>query len=226
MPTEIRIAPSILSADLGRLAEEVQEVEAAGADWIHFDVMDGSFVPNITLGPSVVRAIRRATKLPIDVHLMIVEPERHLQAFADAGADMLSVPVEASRHLQRALAQIRGLGRRAGAVLNPSTPEAAVRYVLDDLDLIVVMTVNPGFGGQEFLPSMLPKIRAVRAMIDEANRKVELVVDGGMREETAMRVVEAGARVLVAGTAVFAQKDRKAAIGALRQVATATRPVP
>jgi ribulose-phosphate 3-epimerase len=226
MPIEIRIAPSILSADLGRLAEEVQEVEAAGADWIHFDVMDGSFVPNITLGPSVVRAIRRATKLPIDVHLMIVEPERHLQAFADAGADMLSVPVEASRHLQRALAQIRGLGRRAGAVLNPSTPEAAVRYVLDDLDLIVVMTVNPGFGGQEFLPSMLPKIRAVRAMIDEANRKVELVVDGGMREETAMRVVEAGARVLVAGTAVFAQKDRKAAIGALRQVATATRPVP
>jgi ribulose-phosphate 3-epimerase len=215
----VRIAPSILSADLGRLAEEVRVAEASGADWIHVDVMDGCFVPNITYGPAIVRAVRAATKLPIDVHLMIVEPDRHLAAFADAGADGLSVHVEACTHLQRTLHAIRQLGKRAGAVLNPHTLAETLRWVLDDLDLVLVMTVNPGFGGQAFLPAVLPKIRQVRQLIDQAGRSIDLEVDGGVAPDTARSIVEAGANVLVAGNAVFGQPDRAAAIRALRAAA-------
>ena len=217
----MRIAPSILSADLGRLAEEVRIAEAAGADWIHVDVMDGRFVPNLTFGPGIVKAVRAATRLPIDVHLMVVEPERHLAAFAEAGADGMSVQVEACTHLQRTLHAIRELGKRAGAVLNPHTPEEILRYVLGDLDLILLMTVNPGFGGQAFLPAVVPKIKKVRALIDEGKHAIDLEVDGGIAPETARTVVEAGARVLVAGNSVFGQPDRAAAIRALRAAATA-----
>ncbi len=216
MPSTVRIAPSILSADLGRLAEEVREVERAGADWIHVDVMDGRFVPNITLGPAVVKAVRRATTLPVDVHLMIVEPERYIEQFAAAGADVISVHIEASVHLQRTLAEIRRLGKRAGVVLNPHTPEEHLRYVLGDVDLILVMSVNPGFGGQAFLPEILPKLAGLRRMIDEAGLDVDLEVDGGVSPETARSVVDAGARVLVAGSAVFGEEDRGAAISAIR----------
>src|SRR6187402_692130 len=161
MATEVKIAPSILAADLGRLADEIAEVEAGGADWIHVDVMDGSFVPNITFGPDIVKTVRRLTKLPIDVHMMVVQPERHIDAFAAAGADGLTVHVEASPHLQRTLAHIRSLKKRAGVVMNPHTPEENLRYVLGDLDLILVMTVNPGFSYQAFLPEVVPKIRRV-----------------------------------------------------------------
>jgi ribulose-phosphate 3-epimerase len=216
----VLIAPSILSADLAHLADEIQQVEQAGADWIHVDVMDGRFVPNITLGPVVVQALRRATTLPLDVHLMIVEPERYVEAFAEAGADIISVHAEASTHLQRTLAEIRRLGKRAGVVLNPHTPEAHVEYVLEDVDLILVMSVNPGFGGQRFLPSVLPKIAALRKMIDRAGLKIDLEVDGGVAPDTASSVVEAGARVLVAGSAVFGKPNRREAIEALRAAVT------
>jgi ribulose-phosphate 3-epimerase len=212
----VRIAPSILSADIGRLAEEVRVAEAAGADWIHVDVMDGRFVPNITFGPAIVHAVRAVTRLPIDVHLMVVEPERHLAAFAEAGADGLSVHVEASTHLQRTLHAIRELGKRAGVVLNPHTPEENLRYVLEDLDLILIMTVNPGFGGQAFLPGVVPKIRRVRELIDQAKHSIDLEVDGGIAPDTVRAVVAAGANVLVAGNSVFGQPDRAAAIRALR----------
>jgi ribulose-phosphate 3-epimerase len=199
----ILIAPSILSADFGRLAEEVRAVEAAGADWIHVDVMDGRFVPNITIGPVVVDAVRRATRLPVDVHLMIVEPERYVESFQKAGADRISVHVEASPHLHRTLQQIRALGARAGVVLDPHTSEDGIRYVLGDLDLVLVMSVNPGFGGQSFIPAALPKLRALRSAIDAAGLDVALEVDGGIAPATAGAVVAAGARVLVAGSAVF-----------------------
>src|SRR5688572_1489673 len=173
MTGPVRIAPSILSADLGRLAEEVRDVERGGADWIHVDVMDGRFVPNITLGPIVVGAVRRATRLPVDVHLMIVEPERYIEDFAKAGADVISVHVEASTHLERTLAEVRRLGKRAGVVLNPHTPEESIRYVLGSVDLILVMSVNPGFGGQKFLPAVLPKLAALRKMIDDARLEID-----------------------------------------------------
>lgn len=220
-PRPVRIAPSILSADLGRLADEIAAVERAGADWIHVDVMDGRFVPNITLGPVVLSAVRRATKLPVDVHLMIVEPERYVEAFARAGADVISIHVEACTHLQRTLAEIRRLGKKAGVVLNPHTPEDSLRYVLPDIDLILVMSVNPGFGGQSFIPSVLPKLRALRKQIDEAGLAIDLEIDGGIAPDTAASVVEAGADVLVAGSAVFGQTDRLAAISALRNAASA-----
>jgi ribulose-phosphate 3-epimerase len=212
----IRIAPSILSADFGRLAEEVASVEAAGADWIHVDVMDGRFVPNITLGPVVASAIRKVTRLPIDVHLMIVEPERYVDAFAAAGADTITVHVEACTHLHRTLQSIRSAGKRAGVVLNPATSEETIRYVLDVVDLVLVMSVNPGFGGQSFIDLVLPKVRAIRDMIDRTGRDVDLEIDGGIAEETAERAVAAGARVLVAGHAVFSKPDYAQAIGAIR----------
>src|SRR6187551_2700895 len=179
MSATITLAPSILAADLGRLAEEVHQVETLGAEYIHVDVMDGRFVPNITLGPPVVKAVRAATKAVVDCHLMILEPERYIAEFANAGADIISVHVEASPHLQRTLHAIRALGKRAGVVLNPHTPEDTIRYVLDDLDLILVMSVNPGFGGQSFLPLVLPKLRALRQMIDASGRDIDLEIDGG-----------------------------------------------
>jgi ribulose-phosphate 3-epimerase len=215
----IRIAPSILSANLGRLADEVREVELAGADWIHVDVMDGRFVPNITVGPLVVSAVRRATTMPVDVHLMILEPERYLEEFAAAGADVLSVHMEATIHVQRTLHAIRTLGKRAGLVLNPHTPEESIRYLMGDVDQILVMSVNPGFGAQEFLPVALPKLRALRERIDRERLPIDLEVDGGINPSTVKAVVDAGANVLVAGAAVFGQKDRKHAIEALRAAA-------
>ncbi|HMY14798.1 MAG TPA: ribulose-phosphate 3-epimerase [Polyangium sp.] len=202
-PQPIRIAPSILSADFGRLDEEVRAVSAAGADWIHVDVMDGRFVPNITLGPVIVEAVRKATKLPVDVHLMIVEPERYVADFAAAGADIITVHAEASPHLHRTLQQIRALGKKAGVVLNPHTSEETIRYVLSDCDLVLVMSVNPGFGGQKFIANVLPKIAAIRDMIDAQRLSVDIEVDGGVAVGTASRVVRAGAGVLVAGNAVF-----------------------
>jgi ribulose-phosphate 3-epimerase len=215
------IAPSILSADFGRLADEVRAVEAAGADWIHVDVMDGRFVPNITIGPVVVKAVRKATRLPLDVHLMIVEPERYVEAFAEAGASAIGVQVEACRHLHRTLAQIREAGARACAVLNPATPAAAVSEVLGDLDQVLVMTVNPGFGGQKFIESMLDKITALRRWIDERGLDVALEVDGGVAPGTIGRAARAGGDAFVAGTAVFGAGDYRAAIDALRREAQA-----
>jgi ribulose-phosphate 3-epimerase len=217
MSSPLKIAPSILSADFAHLADEVQAVERAGADWIHVDVMDGRFVPNITVGPVVVGALRKVTKLPIDVHLMIVEPERYVHDFAEAGGDILSVHVEPSYHLARTLQLIRSLGKKAGVVLNPHTPPDAIEYVLERVDLVLVMSVNPGFSGQAFMPEVLPKVRAIRRMIDARGLDVELEVDGGVAPGTAGKVVEAGARVLVAGSAVYGQRDYSAAIAALRQ---------
>jgi ribulose-phosphate 3-epimerase len=213
------IAPSILSADFGRLAEEVRAVEKAGADWIHVDVMDGHFVPNITLGPVIVRAVRRATSLPLDVHLMIEEPERYVEAFVDAGASTVGVHVEVSRHLHRTLAQIREAGARACVVLNPATPALAIEPVLGDADQVLVMTVNPGFGGQEFIESVLPKVEQLRRWIDERGLRVALEVDGGIAPGTVGRAARAGADAFVAGTAVFKTKDYAAAIDALRREA-------
>jgi ribulose-phosphate 3-epimerase len=208
--------PSILSADLGRLAEEVREVETLGAEYIHVDVMDGRFVPNITVGPLVVKAVRAATKAVVDCHLMIVEPERYIADFANAGADIISVHLEASTHLQRTLHAIRDHGKRAGVVLNPHTPEDSIRYVLQDLDLVLVMSVNPGFGGQSFLPQVLPKVRALRQMIDASGYDIDLEIDGGIAPDTVGAVTRAGANVLVAGNAIFGQPDRAAAMRALR----------
>lgn len=211
------VAPSILSADFGRLAEEVRAVESAGADWVHVDVMDGRFVPNITIGPPVVAAIRAATRLPVDVHLMIVEPERYLDQFAAAGADVLTVHAEACPHLNRTLQHIHHLGKRAGVVLNPSTSEDAIRYVIGSVDLVLVMSVNPGFGGQTFLPEVLAKVRAIRTMIERSGRPVALEIDGGISPDTAALATEAGARVLVAGSAVFGHGDYAKAVMSLRE---------
>lgn len=216
-PHPPRIAPSILSADFGRLAEEVDAVERAGADWVHVDVMDGRFVPNITIGPPVVKALRRITDLPLDVHLMIVEPERYVEDFARAGADVLTVHLEASTHLHRTLQHIRSLGTKAGVSLNPHTPADGLGYVLDQLDLVLVMSVNPGFGGQDFIPAVVPKIEQIRRMIDASGHPIALEVDGGIKPGTARTVVEAGADTLVAGSAVFGTEDYEGAIRALRE---------
>ncbi len=212
----ILVAPSILSADFGRLADEVAAVEKAGADWIHVDVMDGRFVPNITLGPAIVKALRRATKLPLDVHLMIVEPSTHVEAFAEAGADTITVHVEACTHLHRTLGQIRSLGKRAGVTMNPATSEETLRYVMGLVDQVLVMSVNPGFGGQSFLREVLPKVVAIRKMIDATGRPIDLEIDGGITKETAPDAIHAGANVLVAGNAVFNTKDYAEAISAIR----------
>jgi ribulose-phosphate 3-epimerase len=214
-PHGVLVAPSILSADFARLGAEVAEV--ATADWIHVDVMDGRFVPNLTIGPPVVAALKKVTSLPLDVHLMIVEPERWVDAFADAGASTLTVHAEASTHLHRTLQAIRGRKMQAGVSLNPGTHESVLDYVLEVTDLVLLMTVNPGFGGQSFIEPVLPKIESVRKRLDAIGSKARLEVDGGIKVGVAKRVVDAGADALVAGNAVFAEKDRAAAIAAIRK---------
>ncbi len=201
--SRVRIAPSILAADFARLGEEIAAVAAAGADFIHIDVMDGHFVPNLTIGPAVVKALRKTTDLPFDVHLMIAPVDPYIEAFADAGADILTVHPEAGPHLHRTVQAIRAAGVKPGAALNPATPVSAVETILDELDLVLVMSVNPGFGGQKFIASQLAKIKALRAMIDATGKKIMLEVDGGVDPETAPDVIAAGADVLVAGSAVF-----------------------
>jgi ribulose-phosphate 3-epimerase len=204
MTRRIRIAPSILSADFARLGEEVRAMAEAGADYIHVDVMDGHFVPNLTLGPVVVKALRPCTTVPFDVHLMIAPVDPYVAAFAEAGADVITVHPEAGPHLHRTIQLIKSLGRKAGVALNPATPPEAVAHVLGDIDLVLVMSVNPGFGGQSFIASQLDKLRRLRTMIDATGRPIELEVDGGINAETAPAAVAAGAEVLVAGTAAFA----------------------
>lgn len=210
------IAPSLLSADFARLAEEVKAVESAKADLLHLDVMDGRFVPNITFGPLVISAIRPHTSLPFDVHLMIVEPSRYIEEFAKAGADWICVHAEAETHLHRTITRIKELGKKAGVALNPHTPLEMVEYLLSELDFVLIMTVNPGFGGQKFIPQVLKKIERLRKMIDERGLKTLIEVDGGINKETAKDVISAGADILVAGTAVFKEKDYRIAIEVLR----------
>ncbi|HTC11792.1 MAG TPA: ribulose-phosphate 3-epimerase [Acetobacteraceae bacterium] len=212
----VTVAPSLLAADFARLGEEVRAIEAAGADWLHLDVMDGQFVPNISFGPLVLKALRPHTKLPFDVHLMISPVDPFIHAFAEAGADHLLLHPEAGPHPHRSLQLIRALGKNAGVVLNPGTPVEAVAWLLDLADIVLVMTVNPGFGGQSFLASQLPKIAALRRMIDATGRKIALAVDGGVDAASARSVLQAGADTLIAGTAVFGTKDYAAAIAALR----------
>jgi ribulose-phosphate 3-epimerase len=214
---KIKIAPSILSADFGLLAEQIKAVEEAGADWIHVDVMDGRFVPNITIGPLIVEAARRATNLPLDVHLMIEQPAQYVQAFADAGADYIVVHVEACRHLHRTLQMIGDLGKKAGVAFNPATPIDALYHVLDLTDLVLLMSVNPGFGGQVFIESSLPKIKKAREIVEQSNRTIEVEVDGGVSPATSGAVIKAGANVLVAGSAVYGAEDYASAITAIRQ---------
>lgn len=204
----IKIAPSILSADFSKLGEEIKDVEKGGADYIHVDVMDGHFVPNITIGPLIVEAIRPITSLPLDVHLMIENPDNYIPTFAQAGADIITVHVEACPHLHRTIQLIKSHGIKAGVVLNPHTPVSVIEHVLEDIDMVLLMTVNPGFGGQKFIHSVLPKIKQVADMVKERNLEVEIEVDGGVNAETARLCVEAGANVLVAGSAVYNQKDR------------------
>lgn len=214
----IKIAPSILSADFAKLGEEIQEVERGGADYIHVDVMDGHFVPNITLGPLIVESIRPITELPLDVHLMIENPDLYIADFAKAGANIISVHVEACPHLHRTIQAIKQLGVKAGVVVNPATPVSTIEHVLEDVDLVLLMTVNPGFGGQSFIHSVVQKIRQVSQLIREKNLSVEIEVDGGVNPETARICVEAGANVLVAGSAIFNQRDRKQAIQQIRNM--------
>jgi ribulose-phosphate 3-epimerase len=212
----VKIAPSILSADFARLGEEIQAVEKAGADYIHIDVMDGQFVPNITIGPLIVEAVRPITKLPLDVHLMIENPDQYIEAFANAGADYITVHVEACRHLHRTIHYIKSFGIKAGVVLNPATPVESIQHVMDDIDMVLLMSVNPGFGGQKFIPETLNKIRKVKQMAEEKGLTIEIEIDGGVNSETAKQCIEAGANVLVAGSAVYNQPNYQEAIALIR----------
>ena len=221
MKPPIRIAPSILSADFGRLAEEVAAI--ATADYVHVDVMDGHFVPNLTIGPVVIEAVRRATKLPLDVHLMIEEPDRWVADYAKAGADSIGVHVEACTHLHRTIGQIRDLGKKAVVVMNPATPIEALEWVLRDVHMVLVMSVNPGFGGQSFIPSALEKIAALRALIDDRGWSAEIEVDGGIKIDNVEAVVRAGANVIVSGSGVFGTKDYAVTIAELRRRGEAAR---
>lgn len=214
------IAPSILSADFTRLGDEIKAVEQAGADVIHVDVMDGHFVPNITMGPMVVKAVRKVTSLPIDVHLMISNPDQYIQPFSDAGADWITVHVEACTHLHRTIAAIKALGKKAGAVLNPATSLTTLEYVLEEVDLVMLMSVNPGFGGQSFIESSLGKISALRAALDKVNSGAGIEVDGGVSPATIERVAAAGANIFVAGSAVYGKENYAAVIDELRLLAT------
>ncbi|WP_022852400.1 ribulose-phosphate 3-epimerase [Thermodesulfatator atlanticus] len=213
----IKIAPSILSADFGKLAEEVAAVTQAGADVIHIDVMDGHFVPNITFGPVVIKSIREASPLPFDVHLMISNPDAYLEAFAEAGADWISVHVEAVTHLHRTISRIKELGKKAGVVLNPATPLESIDYILEDVDFVLIMSVNPGFGGQSFIPSALRKIRTLKETIKARGLNIPIQVDGGVNLNTITEVVRAGADIVVAGSAIFGTEDYQATIKAFRQ---------
>lgn len=213
------IAPSILSADGGKLAEEIREVEKAGADWIHVDVMDGHYVPNISLGPAIVKALRKTTSLPFDVHLMIENPDNFIKAFAEAGADYITIHAEASRHLHRSLEMIKNLNKKAGVSLNPATPLSALEEILSEIDLVLIMSVNPGFGGQKFIPASLAKIRRAQKMLSALEQKPLLEVDGGINEQNIASVAEAGADVLVAGAAIFGKDNYASTIAALKTAA-------
>lgn len=212
----VKIAPSILSADFAKLGEEILDVEKGGADYIHIDVMDGHFVPNITIGPLIVEAIRPITKLPLDVHLMIENPDHYVEAFAKAGSDYITVHVEACRHLHRTIQHIKSFGVKAGVVLNPATPVESIQHIIGDIDMVLLMSVNPGFGGQKFIPEVLPKIRKVKEMADQKGLTIEIEIDGGVNPETAKLCIEAGANVLVAGSAIYNEKDRTKAISLIR----------
>lgn len=212
----VRLAPSILSADFARLGDDVRDVLSAGADWVHVDVMDGAFVPNITIGQPVVRALRAITDAPLDVHLMVDAPERYVESFVEAGADIVTVHVEASTHLHRTLQHIRSIGARAGVTLNPATPPEAIEYVLEDCDMVLVMSVNPGFGGQSFIPSALRKIAWLRERAESMGLALDIEVDGGVKPENIRSIADAGANIFVAGSAIFRHDDYAAAIAALR----------
>ncbi|TWT28148.1 ribulose-phosphate 3-epimerase [Planomicrobium sp. CPCC 101110] len=213
----IKIAPSILAADFSKLGEEVLEVEKAGADWIHIDVMDGHFVPNITMGPIAVEALRPLTKLPLDVHLMIEDPDRYIEDFAKAGADWITVHVEAATHLHRTIELIRSFGVKPGVVLNPHTPVESIQHILEDIDMVLFMTVNPGFGGQKFIHSVIPKVEQLAQIVKDKSLSLEIQIDGGINEETIVLCAKAGATVFVAGSAIYGKEDRAKALQSIKR---------